>query len=58
MRAFLDRPNMHPAMRQFLADPRDTGTPAGTVQLLKKLFAGELLSPKLTARLGQLVCPI
>ena len=39
------------AMRRFLADPRDTGTPQATIQLLKKLAAGELLSPKLTARL-------
>jgi beta-lactamase class A len=43
------------AMREFLGDPRDTGTPAGTVQLLKKLFAGELLSPKLTARLVEIL---
>jgi beta-lactamase class A len=43
------------AMREFLTDPRDTGTPAGTVQLLKKLFAGELLSPKLTARLVEIL---
>jgi beta-lactamase class A len=43
------------AMREFLADPRDTGTPAGTVQLLKKVCAGELLSPKLTARLMEIL---
>jgi beta-lactamase class A len=43
------------AMRRFLADPRDTGTPSGTVQLLKKLFAGELLSAKLTARLVEIL---
>jgi beta-lactamase class A len=35
----------------FLADPRDTGTPNGTVQLLARLFRGELLSKPSTARL-------
>lgn len=39
------------AMRRFLDDPRDTATPDGTVHLLKKLFGGELLPAKLTARL-------
>jgi len=43
------------AMREFVADPRDTGTPAGTVQLLKKVFGGELLSSKLTARLVEIL---
>jgi len=43
------------AMREFLADPRDTGTPAATVQLLKRAFAGELLSPKSTARLVEIL---
>lgn len=36
------------ALRRFLDDPRDTGTPEGTVELLRKLFAGELLSKELT----------
>jgi len=43
------------AMRRFLADTRDTATPDGTVQLLKKAFGGELLSPKLTARLVEIL---
>ena len=43
------------AMRRFLADPRDTATPDGTVQLLKKAFRGELLSAGLTARLIQIL---
>ena len=43
------------AMHAFLADPRDSGTPAATVQLLKKVFAGELLSSKLTARLVEIL---
>jgi beta-lactamase class A len=34
-----------------LSDPRDTGTPNGTVQLLSRLFRGEALSPASTARL-------
>ncbi len=45
-----------PAMRyratlRYLADPRDTGTPNGTVQLLARLFRGELLSRSSTGRL-------
>jgi beta-lactamase class A len=43
------------SMRRFLADPRDTATPEGTIQLLRKLFAGELLSPRLTARLVEIM---
>jgi beta-lactamase class A len=39
------------AMRRFLADPRDTATPAASIQLLKKAFGGDLLSRDLTARL-------
>jgi len=39
------------AMRRFLSDPRDTATPNATVELLRKLFGGQLLSPALTARL-------
>ena len=53
--AAIPAPERLAAMRAFLADPRDTGTPAGTVQLLKKVFAGELLSPKLTARLVEIL---
>ena len=36
-------------MQRFLTDPRDTGTPDGTVQLLHRAFRGELLSPHSTA---------
>lgn len=39
------------AMLQFLSDPRDTGTPRGTVQLLAKLFRGQALSEQSTALL-------
>jgi beta-lactamase class A len=39
------------AMRRFLTDPRDTATPAASIQLLKKAFGGELLSRDITARL-------
>ncbi|MDQ2899343.1 MAG: class A beta-lactamase-related serine hydrolase, partial [Acidobacteriota bacterium] len=38
-------------MRKFLADPRDTGTPDGTVQLLARTFRGELLRQSTTALL-------
>ncbi len=38
-------------MRAFIADPRDSGTPAGTVHLLARLFRGELLSTRSTAHL-------
>lgn len=37
------------AMRRFIADPRDTATPNATVQLLQRLFAGQLLSAVSTA---------
>jgi beta-lactamase class A len=43
------------AMRRFLADPRDTATPNGTVQLLKRAFRGELLSKALTGRLVEIL---
>jgi beta-lactamase class A len=35
----------------YLADPRDTGSPDGTVQLLTRLFHGELLSKANTDRM-------
>ena len=38
------------SMPRFIADPRDTATPDGTVQMLKRLFRGELLSASSTAR--------
>jgi beta-lactamase class A len=37
-------------LKRFLTDPRDTGTPNGTAQLLARLFRGELLSAPSTAR--------
>lgn len=43
------------ATLQYLADPRDTGTANGTVQLLAKLFRGELLSKTSTARLIEIL---
>jgi beta-lactamase class A len=39
------------ATRRYLDDPRDTGTPNGTVQLLARLLHGELLSKSSTALL-------
>jgi beta-lactamase class A len=43
------------AVRRYLADPRDTGTPNGTVQLLARLFRGELLSRSSTTRLVEVM---
>ena len=40
---------------RYLADPRDTGTPNGTVQLLAKLFRGELLSKSSTERMIEIL---
>ena len=42
-------------MRKLLADPRDTGTPEATVELLARAFRGELLSPGGTQRLKQVL---
>jgi beta-lactamase class A len=39
------------ATRRYLDDPRDTGTPNGTVQLLARLFRGEPLFESSTALL-------
>lgn len=39
------------ATKRYLKDPRDTGTPSGTVQLLKRAFGGEVLSKRSTALL-------
>jgi beta-lactamase class A len=41
----------HASMERFLSDPRDTGTPDASVQLLRRAFAGELLSKSSTAAL-------
>lgn len=43
------------ATQRYLADPRDTGTPNGTVQLLARAFRGEVLSKPSTARLTQIL---
>ena len=43
------------SMPRFIADPRDTGTPDGTVQLLKRLFQRELLAAPSTARLVEIM---
>jgi len=43
------------AMRRFMADPRDTATPDGTVHLLQRAFRGELLSASLTGRLVEIL---
>jgi beta-lactamase class A len=43
------------ATRRYLADPRDTGTPNGTVQLLARAFRGEILSKSSTARLIEIL---
>jgi beta-lactamase class A len=43
------------ATRRYLADPRDTGTPNGTVQLLARAFRGEVLSKSSTARLIEIL---
>jgi beta-lactamase class A len=43
------------AMRRFIADPRDTATPNASVQLLKKAFQGEILSPELTTELVKMM---
>jgi beta-lactamase class A len=43
------------SMPRFLADPRDTATPDSTVQLLRRLFRGELLSPASTARMVEIL---
>ena len=42
-------------LKRFLTDPRDTGTPNGTVQLLARLFSGELLSSSSTARMIEIL---
>ncbi|HLY20416.1 MAG TPA: class A beta-lactamase [Bryobacteraceae bacterium] len=39
------------AMQRFIADPRDTATPNATIELLRRLFRGELLQAASTARI-------
>lgn len=43
------------ATKRYLRDPRDTGTPSGTVQLLARAFAGEVLSKRSTALLVKML---
>jgi beta-lactamase class A len=43
------------ATQRFLRDPRDTGTPKGTVRLLVRAFRGEILSKPSTARLFEIL---
>lgn len=43
------------ATLRYLADPRDTGSPNGTVRLLARLFRGELLSRESTARMIEML---
>ena len=43
------------AMRRFMADPRDTATPDATVNLLRRLFGGEVLSRELTERMIEIL---
>jgi beta-lactamase class A len=50
----IDQTPLHVRYRatlRYLADPRDTGTPSATVQLLAGLFRGELISQASSARL-------
>jgi len=39
------------SMHRFLADPRDTATPDATVEFLRRVFHGDFLSTRSTARL-------
>jgi beta-lactamase class A len=43
------------SMPRFIADPRDTATPEGSVLLLQRLFQGALLSAPSTARLVEIL---
>lgn len=43
------------SMPRFLADPRDTATPDGTVGLFARLYRGELLSAASTARIIEIL---
>jgi beta-lactamase class A len=47
--------NAAASMPGFIADPRDTGTPDGTVLLLQRLFSGGLLSPSSTGRMIEML---
>jgi beta-lactamase class A len=43
------------SLKAFVSDPRDTATPDGTVDLLRKLWDGKLLSAASTARLMRIL---
>src|SRR5262249_10172956 len=43
------------ATKRYLKDPRDTGTPNGTVELLARAFAGDVLSKRSTALLVEML---
>jgi len=43
------------ALKRFINDPRDTATPDGAVQLIQKLYAGDLLNVRHTARLIEIL---
>ncbi|MGA2580649.1 MAG: class A beta-lactamase [Bryobacteraceae bacterium] len=43
------------SMRRFIADPRDTATPDGTIELFRRLYRGELLSASSTARIVEIL---
>jgi beta-lactamase class A len=43
------------ATKRYLKDPRDTGTPSGTIQLLARAFGGEVLSTQSTALLVEMM---
>jgi beta-lactamase class A len=43
------------AVQRSLTDPRDTGTPNATIQLLARVYRGEILSKTSTARLVEIL---
>ena len=43
------------ALKRFIDDPRDTATPDGAVQLIQKLYAGDLLNVRHTDRLVEIL---
>jgi beta-lactamase class A len=58
IRALIDKTTpaeQYRATRRYLGDPRDTGTPNGTVQLLARVFGGKALSKSSTALLVEIL---
>ena len=51
LESHVSQPEREAAMRRFLEDPRDTGTPNATIELLRKLYGGKILPADLTGRL-------